>query len=165
MFVPGALFQSICLFHVLAHGLPAYTLRNDDELLTETWHIPRLDMHFMGSNTGIPGNGPWPVSAQFPSSIDFDIVVPNRTFVRENRASMGFELDNITVTCGTTFLNGTLPTSDTVCTGDGLGDTEAVVFSMRPFTELGVRRPEISFTLDILRIIGPGAGEKDAGYV
>lgn len=36
----------------------------------ESWSLPVVNTHFMGNNSGI-GNGTWPPSSAFPSSVDF----------------------------------------------------------------------------------------------
>jgi hypothetical protein len=47
---------------------------------TETWSIPTMDVHFMGRDTGIPGNT-WPEDRKFNTTLDFTVIFP--TFERQ----------------------------------------------------------------------------------
>jgi hypothetical protein len=42
---------------------------------TETWSIPTMDVHFMGRDTGIPGNT-WPEDRKFNTTLDFTVIFP-----------------------------------------------------------------------------------------
>jgi hypothetical protein len=112
----------------------------------ETWHIPRLNMHMMSVNTGIPGNGPWPEDSKFNSTIDFDVLVPE--------AAVGMAKWN----CQGEMKNGTLMEGVVECMRDGDsggGEDGEVAFGMQPYTAVGERRAELSFWLWVYR----------AGYV
>lgn len=98
---------------------------------TETWRIPRLELHMMTRLSGLPGGGDWPASFQYPSTIDFDIVMPN----------------NQSLHCHNEFANGTLPVDSAPCAGEG-----TVGFRMAEYTELGPRRKELSFVLHVFRV-------------
>ncbi|KAF2107805.1 hypothetical protein BDV96DRAFT_471333, partial [Lophiotrema nucula] len=43
---------------------------------SESWPIPDLKVHFMGRDTGLPGNQ-WPDSAKFNSTLDFTVSLPD----------------------------------------------------------------------------------------
>jgi hypothetical protein len=62
-------------FFALSLALPALsaplTARS-----TETWSIPTMDVHFMGRDTGIPGNT-WPDSEKFNTTLDFTLTTPS----------------------------------------------------------------------------------------
>jgi hypothetical protein len=45
---------------------------------TETWSIPTMNVHFMGRDTGIPGNQ-WPESSKFNTTLDFTLTLPSST--------------------------------------------------------------------------------------
>lgn len=141
------------------HSLPTIAVSNinnrDDNIMTEQWLIPRLDMHFMSSSTDEPG------TASFLSSIDFDIVLPIRQgpFDSNKPSTSVSGPANKTITCTTMFASGTLPEEDMLCTGDGLGENEYVVFGMREFSELGARRVEISFVLEVWRVLMSGGDD------
>ncbi|CAO2651147.1 Nn.00g094440.m01.CDS01 [Neocucurbitaria sp. VM-36] len=117
----------------------------NDDILAEQWLISRLDMHIMSEGTGIPGNPTWPESMRFNSTINFDVVVPDYTINED-----GSSRDPESLNCQTSWENGTLPELLVECTG-GLPD-ETVWFEMREYTDLGDRRPELSFILDMGRI-------------
>jgi hypothetical protein len=170
MLILTSLLPLSLLLSTPTHSLPTLAVTNinddDDNLITESWLIPRLDMHFMSSHTDEPG------TRHFPSSIDFDIVIPVQPAAEDHKhRSTGdgpapvsaFGPASKTVTCSTTFASGTLPEEDTACTGEGLGEFEHVVFGMRPFSELGVRRAEISFVLDVWRVVVRGGPEDEDG--
>jgi hypothetical protein len=106
----------------------------------ESWHIPRLDMHMMSINTGIPGNPPWPDSARFNSSISFDVSIPDHVDITN---------PPVNITCTASWPNGTLPASSSECTD--MPDNERMLFGLAPYTALGERRPELSFTLVLAR--------------
>ncbi|KAH7392763.1 hypothetical protein BKA66DRAFT_383564, partial [Pyrenochaeta sp. MPI-SDFR-AT-0127] len=117
----------------------------NDDVLIEQWHIPRLDMHVFSLGIGIPRNPPWPDSARFNSTIDFDAIMPDH-IVDDDGSPRG----NVTVNCQASFKNGALPEVSIECTGGP--EDEVVWFSMTPYTDLGGnRRPELSFVLDMVR--------------
>jgi hypothetical protein len=43
---------------------------------TETWSIPTMNVHFMGRDTGIPGNT-WPEDRKFNTTLDFTLATPS----------------------------------------------------------------------------------------
>jgi hypothetical protein len=43
---------------------------------TESWSIPTMNVHFMGRDTGIPGNT-WPDSEKFNTTLDFTLTTPS----------------------------------------------------------------------------------------
>ncbi|KAF9698084.1 hypothetical protein EKO04_003468 [Ascochyta lentis] len=98
----------------------------------EQWSIPLLNMHMMTRYTGLPGNQPWPDSAKFPSTIDFDINMPHYQNAH----------------CHTTWANGTLPDDLAACNGEG----GRVRFRMKEYKALGTRRLELSFILQVFRV-------------
>ncbi|RAR01527.1 hypothetical protein DDE82_006406 [Stemphylium lycopersici] len=143
----------LLLLSPLSSALPT-SLNARDAGTTESWHIPRLQTHMMSSSTGLPGPGTWPVSAQFNSSIDFDILVPDSS---EEVGKM------MQVNCKASWLNGTLPEGMVGCGSgvvvgeagetvgeEGMGDGE-VQFGMQIYEGLGARRPELSFLLSVSR--------------
>lgn len=143
----------LLLLSPLSSALPT-SLNARDAGTTESWHIPRLQTHMMSSSTGLPGPGTWPVSAQFNSSIDFDILVPDSS---EEVGKM------MQVNCKASWLNGTLPEGMVGCGSgvvvgeagetvgeEGMGEGE-VQFGMQIYEGLGARRPELSFLLSISR--------------
>jgi hypothetical protein len=119
--------------------------------LSESWLIPRLDMHYMMADSGLPIA--WPDWAKFDSSIDFDISLPSGT-----------------VNCQANWPNGTLPEGEWACSRSGevkgpkrvegtedevgvqqwrgIGKGE-VRFTMTRWLGLGERRPEMSFGLSV----------------
>ncbi|KAF2622605.1 hypothetical protein BU25DRAFT_377411 [Macroventuria anomochaeta] len=99
---------------------------------TEQWSIPSMELHMMTKFTGLPGNGPWPENSKYPSTIDFDINMPN------------YQNGH----CHTEFLNGTLPDDLAACSGEG----GRVRFRMKEYTALGPRRKELSFVLQVFRV-------------
>ncbi|PSN69027.1 hypothetical protein BS50DRAFT_461578, partial [Corynespora cassiicola Philippines] len=110
-----------------------------------SWLIPRLEMHFMAPDTGLPGNPPWPAQARFDSTIDFDL-----------------DITEGKVRCRGAWPNGTLPTARMLCEdaqGRLLEDRRAewgkIEFGMESWTELGGnRRPEMAYTLSVYRALG-----------
>jgi hypothetical protein len=117
------------------------------QVSAEKWSIPRMQMHMMSKDTGIPGNT-WPDSAKFNSSIDFDVVIPDHA-----------SSDMLKVNCQAQFANYTLPVGNVVCVPvvaegqvvDGFGSVE---FGMSLYEGLGPRRPELSFVLHVYRADG-----------
>lgn len=99
---------------------------------TEQWSVPRLDMKMMTRFTGLPGQNPWPESIKFPSTIDFDINMPG-----DQKAY-----------CLAEWANGTLPDDLRSCEG---GESE-IGFRMKDYTDLGPRRRELSFILQVFRV-------------
>ncbi|KAF2434888.1 hypothetical protein EJ08DRAFT_730573 [Tothia fuscella] len=60
--------------------------------VSEKWNITQLDIHFMGRDTGLPGNT-WPDSSKFPSTITFTIrrwfdQITNQTISDDSAASI-----------------------------------------------------------------------------
>jgi hypothetical protein len=43
---------------------------------TESWSIPTMAVHFMGRDTGIPGNT-WPDDRKFNTTLDFTLTTPS----------------------------------------------------------------------------------------
>ena len=84
--------------------------------------------------TGLPGNSPWPESIKYPSTIDFDINIPNYQ----------------TTHCHADFMNSTLPEGLESCHGK----SGEVRFRMKEYTALGQRRKELSFILQVFRVDG-----------
>ncbi|KAF2796891.1 hypothetical protein K505DRAFT_270598 [Melanomma pulvis-pyrius CBS 109.77] len=104
-------------------------------------------MHYMMEErySGVPDG--WPDWAKFPSTIDFDIVLPSGTR-----------------NCQASWPNGTLPEGEFECTraGDGKKAVQAeekrgngpiqegqTLFSMTRWFGLGERRPEMSYVLGV----------------
>lgn len=90
-----------------------------------------MQLHMMTRHSGLPGGGDWPSGSSYPSTIDFDVNMPD-----------------LTVHCHNEFANGTLPDDIAACSGEG----DKVSFSMRFYTGLGRRRPELSFVLEVFRV-------------
>jgi hypothetical protein len=117
------------------------------QVSAEKWSIPRMQMHMMSKDTGIPGNT-WPDSAKFNSSIDFDVMIPDHA-----------STDMLKVNCQAQFANYTLPVGTLECVPvvaagesvEGFGDVE---FGMSLYEGLGPRRPELSFVLHVYRADG-----------
>ncbi|KAB2099892.1 hypothetical protein AG0111_0g12022 [Alternaria gaisen] len=105
------------LANALLNNLPVL-----NTITTETWLIPRLDMHMMSIGTGIPGNPSWPEDSKFDSTINFDVMVP---------AATGLAKWN----CQGAMANGTITERLIDCKYDGLGE----------------RRAELSFSLWLYR--------------
>jgi hypothetical protein len=86
---------------------------------TETWSIPTMDVHFMGRDTGIPGNT-WPEDRKFNTTLDFTVIFP--TFERQ---------------CSANWIYQQVPTTTQSC-GDGvtfqLSPTPAGTFSDSTWT-------------------------------
>jgi hypothetical protein len=86
---------------------------------TETWSIPTMDVHFMGRDTGIPGNT-WPEDRKFNTTLDFTVIFP--TFERQ---------------CSANWIYQQVPTTTQSC-GDGvtfqLSPTPAGAFSDSTWT-------------------------------
>ncbi|KAH5305196.1 hypothetical protein HBI23_182400 [Parastagonospora nodorum] len=144
-----ALLATLLSLLPLSHSHPTTTNGIGPE---ETWTIPRLDMHMMSSNTGLPGNT-WPPSAHFNSTISFDVTMPVHNLTFPSNPS-----NNITTTCTASFANGTLPSGRNFCNPPG--PTEILWFEMSTIDGLGPRRPELAFSLHF-----HGALEWDGGRV
>jgi hypothetical protein len=95
----------------------------------------------MSIHTGLPGDT-WFPDKQFDSTIDFDILIPTHTLPQNTSA---FQPN--TTTCHASFPNGTLPLGRTYCTS--ASTTQAVYFELSSYTDLGLRRPELSFWLEV----------------
>jgi hypothetical protein len=138
------IIPTLLTFLHLTHALPTTTnIKRESTIANETWTIPRLDMHMMSTTTGLPGNT-WPLSAYFNTTISFDILLPSHTSSPSNTT--------ISTTCIASFPNGTLPTGLTYCLAPS--PTEALWFTMSPYTDLGPRRPELSFVLSLESAVG-----------
>ncbi|KAF1851831.1 uncharacterized protein K460DRAFT_373745 [Cucurbitaria berberidis CBS 394.84] len=132
----------------LVSALPTTThsaSASNGSVLAEQWLIPRLHMHIMSDGTGIPGNPPWPDGMRFNSTIDFDVLMLNYTVNEDGSAPAPLAL-----TCQASWRNGTLPDMYEGCTGSPAD--EMVAFRMGEYTDLGDRRPELSFVLDMVRV-------------
>lgn len=90
-----------------------------------------MELHMMTRHSGLPGGGDWPENAKYPSTIDFDIHMRNHI-----------------AHCHTKFANGTLPDDLAACSGEG----GRVRFRMSEYTELGPRRKELAFVLQVFRV-------------
>lgn len=135
----------VALLH-LTHSLPTnIDVTKRQEPLLETWSIPRLDMHMMSIHTGLPGDT-WLPGTLFNSTIDFDVLIPDHTLPPNTTTPR-----TITSNCKASFLNGTLPSGRTYCTPPST--TEVLFFEMYAYTDLGPRRPELSFMLDLTSAI------------
>ncbi|KAH7398923.1 hypothetical protein DE146DRAFT_655921 [Phaeosphaeria sp. MPI-PUGE-AT-0046c] len=139
-------FPCLLAFIHLTCALPTSTKttkrQNEDKPITELWTIPRLDMHIMSVHTGFPGDE-WLPGTTFDSTIDFDILMPNHTSPTPS--------STIIINCSTSFANGTLPSGPISCTSPS--STEVVLFELYTYTDLGPRRPEMSFWLDVTSAI------------
>ncbi|RMZ71018.1 hypothetical protein GMOD_00005511 [Pyrenophora seminiperda CCB06] len=114
--------------------------------IAETWSIPRLTMHMMTPTTGLPGNGAWPPSLRFNSTIDFDIMVPDHSAVVSETEAL------LKMNCMAIWENGTLPEGRIGCTSAAAKEGQNKVdFEMNLYTGLEGRRPELSFILNIWR--------------
>jgi hypothetical protein len=134
----------LTLLTLLTSTIALPTTNTVRQVSPEQWSIPRMQMHMMSKDTGIPGNQ-WPESAKFNSTIDFDILVPDH-------ASTGM----VKVNCQAGFANYTLPVGTVECTpvvaeGQSLEAFGSVEFGMSLYTALGPRRPELSFVLSVMR--------------
>ena len=131
------IFSAFALLSPPASALPN-TLFALQTITTETWQIPRLDMHMMSIGTGIPGNPPWPEDSKFDSTIDFDVMVP---------AATGLAKWN----CQGAMANSTITERLIDCVRyeeDGEG---GLMFGMQKYDGLGERRAELSFSLWLYR--------------
>jgi hypothetical protein len=126
-----AFLQFTCAFPTNHH-----TLKRQDPT-TEKWRIPRLNMHMMSVHTGLPGDT-WFPGTQFNSTIDFDLTLPSHD--SQNTSTL-------TTTCAASFPNGTLPLGRTYCTSPSA--TETIFFELYAYTNLGPRRPELGFWLEV----------------
>jgi hypothetical protein len=146
MMTPTMLFFALSVLASLASALPnPLSIRQTPS--PETWQIPRLDMHMMTTGTGIPGNPPWPEDSKFNSTIDFDVLVPDyESVVGGTTGVTGQEKWN----CQGSMANGTLMEGVAGCIRDGEGEGR-LLFGMERYTELGERRPELSFSLWLFR--------------
>lgn len=125
-------------FVFLSSALPNPALSTRQTLATETWHIPRLNMHMMTSGTGIPGNPPWPDESKFNSTIDFDVLIP---------AAAGSQKWN----CRGAMVNGTIIQGLAECLRGGEGVEGGLMFGMQKYDAPGERRAELSFELWLSR--------------
>ncbi|KAF2201693.1 hypothetical protein GQ43DRAFT_370825 [Delitschia confertaspora ATCC 74209] len=60
----------------LPHTRPSRDITTQE--VSQTWTITSMNMHFMGSNTGLPGNT-WPDDKKFDTTLDFTISFPDTT--------------------------------------------------------------------------------------
>jgi len=97
-------------------------------------------MHMMSTSTGIPGNGPWPESSKFDSTIDFDVLVPEEAPLPASKWN-----------CKGTMKNGTI-IEDVVGCVDESGGVGDVSFGMTGYEAVGERRAELSFWLWVYRV-------------
>lgn len=131
------LFFTLSLLSPLVSALPNL-LSIRQTTTTETWQIPRLDMHMMTVGTGIQGNPPWPEDSKFDSTIDFDVVIPAANEIAKWK-------------CQGAMANGTIIERLTECASDEEGRGDSLMFAMAKYNELGERRPELSFSLWLYR--------------
>jgi hypothetical protein len=136
-------FLTTSILLAFTHTLPTPSLA-----ISESWLIPRLDMHYMMADSGLPIT--WPDWAKFDSSIDFDVNLPSGVH-----------------NCQASWPNGTLPEGEYACVKAGeqrgmrrigiqgeerewgnMQDGE-VRFRMTKWWGLGDRRPEMSFGLGV----------------
>ncbi|KAJ4297572.1 hypothetical protein N0V90_005465 [Kalmusia sp. IMI 367209] len=116
---------------------------------TETWTVTRLDYHYMTAWPGFgPPHMPWPPESYFNSTISLDVQIPNGS-----RA-------NWTVTCETSWPNGTLPTGGFGCLAkgtkedlEGLGSVESRIESYLSDDA----PPEMPFRLSVSRALADGS--------
>jgi hypothetical protein len=146
----------LALLH-LAQAIPHPSTRNDRPPQTERWLIPRLDLHFMTTDTGLPG-GQWPPGTEFDTTISLDLILPlNHTIP----LSPNFSFTN----CSASWPNGSFPTADMEFPCTSPSDRENVTFMLSPFTGRGERKPELSFTLGVLsRIDYNGTGSVGSAF-
>jgi hypothetical protein len=130
-----------------------HPLKRQDPTI-EQWRIPRLNMHMMSVHTGLPGDT-WFPGTQFNSTIDFDLTFPSH--VSQNTSGPSAL---ITATCFASFPNGTLPVGRTYCTSPSL--TETIFFELYAYTDLGPRRPELSFWLEVTSAVNWDAENETA---
>jgi hypothetical protein len=93
---------------------------------SESWSVPNIDLHFMGSNSGLPG-GTWPDSAKFNSTIDFTVAFPSGS-----------------VACSGNWKYQQVPTTPITC-------APGVEFQLSP-TAAGTLN-EATFTLTVRKIV------------
>lgn len=127
-----------------------------------------MSLHMMMRHTGLPGPGDWPEGTRYNSSVEFDIDLP------AGRDEL------VRWTCRAEFANGTLPAGFEGCgradvegegeaervaeadwKGNGNGEreeegVERVQFRMARYTALGNRRAELSFVLEVFRVVRAG---------
>ncbi|KAF2744898.1 hypothetical protein M011DRAFT_428059 [Sporormia fimetaria CBS 119925] len=92
---------------------------------TETWPIPTISVHFMGRDTGLPGNT-WPEYAKFNSTLDFTVEFPTGP-----------------VACSGNWEYTKVPTTPFMCE-QGPGGA-AVQFTLAP-TEKGLTGAQLTLT-------------------
>jgi len=120
------------------------TAAEDPHFYTETWQIPRINVHFHTSDTGLPGNPAWPDPPPFNSTIDFDLELP----ATHASSSLPFKTH-----CHAEFINGQLPDKLIECAPQP-SDREVVKFHVRRYNES--RRAEMSFSLDVIGVVDSG---------
>ncbi|KAF2036344.1 hypothetical protein EK21DRAFT_106446 [Setomelanomma holmii] len=134
------------LAHLIIPNLLAFTFAiptpnapttNDALPSTERWTIPRLNLHFMNGDTGIPGNQ-WPPELHFETTMSFDVFIPH---------------SQETTTCTAAWPNGTFPTELFKCS---TSPNQKTAFALSPYTGLGERKPELSFTLAVVNVVYTG---------
>ncbi|KAH7075579.1 hypothetical protein BKA63DRAFT_300978 [Paraphoma chrysanthemicola] len=141
----------------LAHTLPQPSLSTDEPLpYTERWLIPRMDLHFMSRDSGLPG-GRWPPSALFDTTISFDLVLPWNHTVPQSTSTF-------TTTCTVSWPNGTFPSIYTEFPCTSPSSSEKITFSLSPYIGLGDRKAELSFSLYVVSYIDYDEGVVSATY-
>ncbi|KAF2177213.1 hypothetical protein K469DRAFT_720907 [Zopfia rhizophila CBS 207.26] len=98
---------------------------------TESWSINTMNVHFMGRDTGIPGNG-WPDWAKFDTTLDFKVDFPFSQ-----------------VSCSASWPEKNLPTSEIPC------ESENTMFQLSPVPSGDFH--EAAFTLSVRRTDVDGA--------
>jgi hypothetical protein len=119
-------------------------------------------MHMMSIHTGLPGDT-WFPDKQFNSTIDFDILMPTHISTQNTSTPQPI----ITTTCHASFLNGTLPLGRSYCSTPASA-TDVMFFELSSYTDLGTRRAELSFWLEVTSMVGSKEGNTtttaDAAY-
>jgi hypothetical protein len=131
---PSLCSLAVFLFGTIVTALP---IPPSAPSTPEQWTIPRLDMHMMSRSTFLPGNPPWPEAARFPTTIDFDVQMPD-----------------LSASCKAEWVNGTLPDPDSLtdCAYKDGTSAARVSFGMEEWKGLGDRRKELSFSLRVFRV-------------
>ncbi|KAH7090560.1 hypothetical protein FB567DRAFT_626519 [Paraphoma chrysanthemicola] len=140
-----------------AHTLPPPSLStNNPTPYTERWLIPRMDLHFMTRDSGLPG-GQWPPSALFDTTIFLGLILPWNHTVPQSTSTF-------TTTCTASWPNGTFPSAHTEFPCTSPTHRENITFSLSPYTGLGERKPELSFSLHVVSYIDYDEGVVSVTY-